>query len=186
MIVAGWVAIALAVVTVASIACLALFYAIQGPWGTINDVGNALIGVLAAALALLLAGQGGGWLGAAVSVAGAAIAAFGSWLVISETTGFLLAGFVSTIGFGLIGVWLALVAWGPTADGWFGAALVVARGAAVALIIGGVVAVPAALMGLDAFEDMPPWAWLFSLGWLGIYVLLPIAAFGLGRRLLGA
>jgi hypothetical protein len=186
MIVAGWVAIALAVISVASVVSLALLFAIQGPWGTINDVGNALIGVLAAALALLLAGQGGGWLGAAVSVAGAAVAAVGSWLVISGTTGFLLAGFVSTIGFGLIGVWLALTAWGPMADDWFDADLVVARGAAVALIVGGVVAVPAALMGIDAFEDVPPWAGLFSLGWLGIYVLLPIAAFGLGRRLLGS
>ena len=103
----------------------------------------------------------------------------------SGTTGFALAGFVSTIGFGLIGVWLALVAWGPMADDWFGGLRGVAQGAAVAMMLGGLAAIPPALQRIDAYDAMPGWMWLFSLGWIGVYVLYPIVAFGLGRRFLG-
>ncbi|HJP72060.1 MAG TPA: hypothetical protein VJ975_10105, partial [Candidatus Limnocylindria bacterium] len=99
--------------------------------------------------------------------------------------GFVLAGFVSTVGFGFIGVWLALVAWEPTAEALFGSLLTVARVAAVAMIIGALIAIPAALMRVDSYETMPGWVWLFSIGWLGIYVLYPVISFGLGRSLIG-
>ena len=95
---AGLVAIALAIVTVASIAALVAFYIVGGPLGSINDAGNALIGLLSAVLAILLRRRGGGWPGVAVAVIGAAVAVWGSWLVMAGTTGFLLAGFVSSIG----------------------------------------------------------------------------------------
>ena len=183
---AGWVAIALAVVSVASIASLIVFFAAGGPFGLINDAGNALIGVLGAALAILLSGKAGGWPGVIAAVIGAAVAAWGSWLVMSSATGFVLAGFVSTIGFGCIGIWLALVAWSPMADDWSNVLRGVARVAAVAMVLGGLAAVPAALMRIDSFEDLPGWMWLFSVGWLGTYVLLPIWAIGLGRRLIGS
>ncbi len=186
MIVAGWVALALAVVSVGSLVSLVLLFTIGGPFGLINDVGNGLIGLLSAALAFLLVSQAGGWPGVAASVAGAAVALVGSWLVVSGTSGFALAGFVSTIGFGFIGVWLALIAWGPVADDWFGGLRGVAQIAAVALIVGGLVALPGALQGIDSYEAMPGWMWLFSLGWIGVYVLVPIVMFGLGRRLLGS
>ena len=183
---AGWVAIALAVVTVASIASLVVFYAAGGPFGLINDAGNALIGVLGAVLATLLVGQAGGWPGVIAALIGAAVAAWGSSLVMSGATGFVLAGFVSTIGFGLIGIWLALVAWSPMADDWSDVLRGLARVAAVAMVVGGLAAVPAALMRIDSVDALPGWLWLFSLGWLGTYVLLPIWAFGLGRRLIGS
>jgi len=182
---AGWVAIALAVVSVASIASLIVFFAAGGPFGLINDAGNAIIGALGAALAILLVGQAGGWPGIIAAVIGAAVAACGSWLVMSGATGFVLAGFVSTIGFGLLGIWLALVAWSPTADDWSNVLRGVARVAAVAMVVGGVAAVPAALMRIDSYDALPGWLWLFSLGWIGTYLLLPIWAFGLGRRLIG-
>lgn len=186
MIVAGRVAIALAVVCVASIASLVIFFVGDGPFGLINDAGNGLMGVLSAALAILLVGQAAGWPGVAAAVIGAAVTVWGSWLVMSGTTGFVLAGFVSTIGFGLIGVWLALVAWGPMADEWPGLLRALARMAAAAMVVGGIAAIPGALMRIDAFADVPGWLWLFSVGWLGIYVLYPVVAFGLGRRLIGS
>lgn len=186
MMAAGWVAMALAVACVASAASIALFFAVGGPFGLINDVGNALIGLLSATLAILLIGQAGGWPGVVAAVLGAAITVWGSWLVMSSTTGFVLAGFVSTVGFGLIGVWLALVAWSPMAEDWSDVLRVVARVGAGALVIGGLVAVPAALARIDSYDAMPGWMWLFSIGWLGVYALLPIAAFSLGQRLLGS
>ena len=183
---AGWVAIALAVVSVASIASLLVFFAAGGPFGLINDAGNALIGALGAVLAILLVGQAGGWPGVAAALIGAAFTAWGSWLVMSGATGFALAGFVSTIGFGFIGIWLALVAWSPMAIEWSDLMRGLARAGAIAMIVGGLAAIPGALMRIDSYDSLPGWLWLFSLGWLGTYVLLPIVAFGLGRRLIGS
>ncbi|HEX7197820.1 MAG TPA: hypothetical protein VF364_13420 [Candidatus Limnocylindria bacterium] len=185
MIAVGWVAGALAAVCAVSLVSLILLFVAGGPFGQINDVGNALIGVLSAALAFLLVREAGGWAGVAAAVVGAALTVWGSWLVMSGSTGFVLAGFVSAVGFGFIGLWLAVVAWSPPADDWWGGMLLLVRITAIAMVVGGLVAVPGALMRIDAFEDVPGWLWLFSLGWLGVYALYPLVAFALGRRLLG-
>jgi hypothetical protein len=182
---AGWVSIVLAILAVATIVSLILFFTVGGPFGTLNDVGNALIGVLSALLALMLVNQAGGWSGVAASLIGAALAIWGSWLVMSGATGFVLAGFVSTVGFGLIGVWLALVAWGPTGEALLGSWLTVARSGAVAMIVGGAAAIAGAVMRIDSYEGMPGWLWTFALGWIGVYVLYPLAVFGLGRNVIG-
>ena len=47
----GRLAITVGVVAAGSVACLATFFAARGPFGTLNDVGNAATGVLSAALA---------------------------------------------------------------------------------------------------------------------------------------
>ncbi len=182
---AGWVAIALAAVCMVSVVSLILLFVVGEPFGQVNDVGNALIGVLSLVLAILLARQAGGWPGVVVAAVGAAFAVYGSWLVLSGTTGFMLAGLVSAIGFGFVGLWLVMVAWSPPAAEWWGGWLTLVRIGAVAMVIGGIFAVPGALMRIDAFDAVPGWLWLFSLGWLGVYVLYPIATFVLGRRLLG-
>lgn len=179
---AGLIASALGVVIVASVLSLVIFFIAGGPFGLINDAGNGLIGILSAALATLLVRQAGGWPGVAAAVIGAAVAIWGSWLVMSGTTGFLLAGFVSTIGFGLIGAWLALVAWSPMAGGWSSGLRRVGRIAAAAMVVGCLAAVPGALLGIDDFDAVPPWLWPYALGWLGTYLLYPVWALGLGRR----
>ena len=183
---AGWVAIALAIVTVVTVVCLIIFYLVAGPFGSINDAGNGLIGVLSAVLAFLLQRRAGGPVGVVVAVTGAAVAVWGSLLVMTGTTAFVLAGFVSTIGFGLIGAWLAMMAWSPMADDWSNGLRRLARVTSVAMVIGGIAAVPGALMGIDDFGHVPAWLWLFSLAWLGIYVLYPTWALWFGRRLIGS
>jgi hypothetical protein len=98
------VALALGIVTVASLVSLALFFAVGGPFGFANDVGNALIGILSALLAIRLATAGAAGMAASgAAVFGAIVTVIGSWLVITETTGFFLAGLVSSVGFALIG-----------------------------------------------------------------------------------
>ena len=179
----GRVAIAIAVVAVASIAALVVFYTVGGPFGSINDAGNGLIGILSGLLAILLHGRTGTWPGVVAALAGAAVAVGGSWLVMTGTTGFVLAGFVSTIGFGLIGVWLALIAWPAASARWSSRVRMVARVGSASMVIGGIAAVPGALMGIDGFEALPPGLWLFSLGWLGTYLLYPIWSFAFGRML---
>ena len=117
----GRVATALAVVIVVTVVSLIVFFVVGGVFGPLNDVGNALIGILMAVLAIQLSGRVTGvlrWIGVAFAVVGAIVAAWGSWLVISGATTFLFAGFVSTIGYGLIAILLAIVCWSPIADPW--------------------------------------------------------------------
>ena len=62
--------------------------------------------------------------------------------------------------------------------------LAVARIGAVAMIIGGLVGAVGAGMRIDSYETMPGWLWIFAVGWIGVYVLYPVAMFALGRSLL--
>ena len=110
----GRLAVAAGAVAAGSAACLLTYFVIRGPFGTINDIGNATTGVLSAALAWRLRRQVGGRAGdAAVGAAtvGAAITVLGSALVVSGTTGFFLAGLVSSVGFAGIGAWLVAANW---------------------------------------------------------------------------
>jgi hypothetical protein len=184
----GWIAIALAAVIVASVASLIVFFTVGGPFGSINDAGNAMIGLLAATLAILLSGRLDSavrWAGIVAGSLGAAVAVWGSWLVISGATGFLFAGIVSSVGYGLIGLLLALVSWSAVTEEWTGRERLLARSAAVLMVIGGVVAIPGLFTTADTFADMPAWLWAAWLGWIGVYALLPVWSFSLGRRLIG-
>jgi hypothetical protein len=87
---------------------LFLFFSVGGPFGTINDAGNGILALLCAALALLLHRYGGVTV-TAFACLGAASTVVGSYLVMSDTTGYFLAGLVSAFGFALVGVWLVLV-----------------------------------------------------------------------------
>ena len=102
-------ALAVGVCAAGSAVCLATFYAVQGPFGTINDIGNATAGVLSAGLAWrlrrLIPGRAGD-VAVGLATVGAALTVTGSALVISGTTGFFLASLVSSVGFAGIGAWL--------------------------------------------------------------------------------
>jgi hypothetical protein len=103
----GRLAIGAGLVAAGTPVCLATYFAFGGPFGTINDIGNAATGLLGAALALRLrrhVSARSGDLAIAAAIAGAAITVVGSALVISGTTGFLLAGLVSSVGFAGIGM----------------------------------------------------------------------------------
>jgi hypothetical protein len=176
-------AVAVGIVAAGSAVCLGTYFAVRGPFGTINDVGNATIGVLSAALAWRLRryvpGRGGD-LAIAVATAASAITVVGSGLVISGTTGFLLAGLVSSVGFAGIGTWLL---WTNVRTsrvrGWPRSlrSLGVLTGGMMAL---GVVVLPGIVLRIDDMETAPWWVWLGFIGWLGIYVLYPMWAIGVG------
>lgn len=179
----GRLAAALGLVAVGSAMCLATYFTLRGPFGTINDIGNATIGVLSATLAWRLRryvpGRAGN-LAVAAATVGAAFTLAGSALVISGTTGFLLAGLVSSVGFAGIGVWLV---WTNRRTsqvlGWPRGlrSLGVVGGAVMAL---GLVVVPGIPLRLDDMATAPWWVWLGFVGWLGIYVVYPAWAIGLG------
>ncbi len=108
----GRLATAFGVVAILGLICIALFAAIGGPFGTLNDICVGLGGVLSGGLAWMLYptirapaprlsrfALGTSWVGAALCVVG-------SGLVIANATGWFLAGLVTTFGYSLIGLWL--------------------------------------------------------------------------------
>jgi hypothetical protein len=162
------------IVALAALAALVTFFVFGGPFGYLNDALNALLGVVGAVLALMVHRTYGGSVPAvATACVGAVVAVIGSWLVITDTTTFVFAGFVSTVGFALIGSWVVAA----NRSGTLGRALSrgsrrlgIVAGAAMAV---GIVGVAGVIMGIDSFEATPPWLWLYGIGWLGIYILYP-------------
>jgi hypothetical protein len=179
---------ALAVSIVASIASYVGFVVKGEPFGTINDFGNGVIGAGSGVLAWQVRRRGSERTGpppaaTAAGVAGAAVAIGGSALVISKLTGFLLAGFVSSIGFALVGVWLTeynrSLRMRPDVSRRI-STVGMATGAIMAL---GFIDLPAALLRYDDFNAAPAWTWLGFAAWLGTYVLLPAWCFTAVRSL---
>jgi hypothetical protein len=170
-------AIAVGAVAIASAISLTLFFAIQGPFGTINDVLNGVLAILAGALAWTMSGSVAL---VYVAILGALIAVVGSALVITGATGFFLAGLVSSVGFALIGAWLLWYSWSlntTSALRWLGVT-------AGALMVLGIVVLPGIAMRLDDMNKAPAWIWVGFVSWLGIYAALPAWSiwFGLTRQ----
>jgi hypothetical protein len=179
---AGRLAFAVGAVAAGSAVCLAIYFAVRGPFGTINDLGNATTGVLSGWLAWRLRHRVAGRARVVVGVAlaGAAITVVGSALVVSGKTGFLFAGLVSSLGLAGIGAWLITLnraagesaAWSPRlrslglAAGW--------------LMATGIVLAPGIVLGLDDATTAPTWVWVGFVSWLGTYVAYPAWALWLG------
>jgi hypothetical protein len=173
---------AIGVVALGSAACLATYFAVGGPFGTINDVSNAATGVLGAALAWRLRRRvqhSAAKPALAAAIAGAGLTVAGSALVISGATGFVLAGLVSSVGFAGIGTWLLLA----SRRGDTHAKVVPARRlgiAAGALMALGIVGAPGIALRIDDFAGAPWWVFIGLTGWLGTYVAFPIWALRAG------
>jgi hypothetical protein len=185
----GWLTIAVGAVALASFASLVLFFVIGQPFGTISDFGNGAIGVLSGVVACALRrsvakGLRNQVAAVGIAVLGAGITVVGSILVMSEATGFLLAGLVSSVGFGCIGVWLIALNWAIRSEErlsrWLPNLGIVA-GAVMAL---GLSTLPGIVMRVDNVDTAPSWIWIGFLGWIGIYVIYPVWAIWLGRTLL--
>lgn len=165
----------------AAIVFLVALFVVGEPFGTINDILNGLLGILSAWLAWTLwrRGVSSGAL-TAVAGLGAVIALLGSALVMSRTTGFFLAGLVSSVGFALIGLWLV------EANRILGRTNALPRrlsrlgllaGAAMAF---GFINLPGIAMRLDDMATVPPWIWIGSLWFVGAFALYPAWAIWLG------
>ena len=179
----GRLGLTIGAVAAGSAVCLATYFIVRGPFGTINDIGNAATGVMSGWLAWRMrrrADSPAADAAVGAALVGAAITVVGSALVVSRTTGFLFAGLVSSLGFAGIGAWLVVVnrsqremrAW-PRALRRLGVV-------AGALMVVGIVLVPGILLGLDDPATAPAWVWIGFLGWLGIYVAYPVWAISMG------
>jgi len=168
------------VVALAALTSLFVFFAVGGFFGPLNDAGNGLTGFLAALLAWRLGGGAFGRAGVWLAIGGGILAVVGSALVMSGTTGFFLAGLVSSSGFGLIGAWLVGFNRGGAPGTWTSSmsALGVIAGA---LMVTGLITVPGIAMGLDNMDTAPAWVWLGFIGWIGTFMAFPAWAIWVGR-----
>jgi len=175
-------ALALGVTAAAAAVCLLIMFLGVGPLGTVNDVLNGVVGWLALALAVVVlraephpVGRGATARAAVgAAVLGAVGMTWGSWLVLSGTTGYYLAGLVSSLGVAAVGLWLVLAhAASGSSDGLGGRTARLGRNTGFLMTLG-VLALPAALSGVDDIADAAWYAWVSGLAWLGVYVLLPV------------
>ncbi|TCO50044.1 hypothetical protein EV646_102115 [Kribbella antiqua] len=181
----GGLAIVHGIVGLVTCLSLIVFYIVEGPFGAINDVGNAVLGVLSAGLAWMSWRSGARCPAAFVGIAavGAAITVVGSYLVLSDATGFFLAGLVSSVGFALIGVWLIAVNHWSAADSPGPRRLRTAGLVAGAVMALGFINAPGIAMGLDGMDTAPAWTFLGGFSWAGTYLLFPIWSLRLARAL---
>lgn len=187
-VVAG-LAVAAGAVALISVASLALFFTVGKPFGAINDWTVGLAGLLSGLLALtirsrgIMGAPGPATVSTGAAVVGAVIVVAGSALVISQTTGFLLAGLVQSLGFALIGLWLIALNWSTgSVSGWPRQLrnLGLVAGTVMAL---GIVVAPGIAMGVDDANTAPGWIWIGFVGWLGIFFLYPIWSIWFGNTL---
>jgi hypothetical protein len=164
----------LAAVTVMTLVCLIVFFAVGEPWGSLNDAGNALMALLCGAFAVSLY-RATSVVATSLAVLGAAVGLLGSYLVMTDTTGYFLAGLVSAAGFALIGSWLVVLG---RAGGVPASLLAQVVGGVMAI---GLVNVPGILRGFDDLESVPWWILAAEISWAGTYLLLPLWALRYAR-----
>jgi hypothetical protein len=176
-------ATAVGCVAIGSAASLAAEFAVGGPFGTLNDLGNAAAAVLSGALAWRMRHELSDRTRIpAVGAAGvgAAVAALGAGLVVSDTTGWFLGGSITSLGFAGIGAWLLAVCRSATEVESSPKRLRDLGTVAGAVMLVGLAGVPAIMQRLDDAATAPGWAWVGSVAWLGIFVLYPAWALRYG------
>jgi hypothetical protein len=185
----GWLALAVAAVIVLATLSLALFFIVGQPFGAINDAGIGLEAVLMAVLAWRLhalfrqAAPLPSLLALLAVVAGAAVTAWGSYLVIAGRTGFVLAGLYMSFGFGLQGLWLAGLSLAALSGADWPRSLALLGLVTGVLMAVGLITGPGILARVDSFSGAPWHVYLGFLGWVGWTLLLPVWAFGMWRAL---
>lgn len=150
-------------------ACLLIFYATGEPFGTLNDIGNAALGLLSLTLAWLLPTSR---VLVGVAAVGAVLTVVGTVLVMTGITGYYLAGLWSSAGFALIGAWLV------------GSVRRAGRTGMVAgvVMLLGLVGVPGIFLGIDDLETAPWWTFVAGFSWAGTYLLFPAWSLRLARQ----
>ena len=186
----GWIAIATGVSAILAIIFLALMYTVNQSFGGVNDVFNSIIGISSVVLAWMLYAEQHAkspllsQIALALAVAGAIFTIIGSILIIFGFTGFVLAGWYSSIGNALIGLWLAAFCYALLRGDALPHNLVVFGIVVGAFMVIGLFGIPGIIAGIDSIESMPWYLYIAFFGWLGTYILYPIWTIWLGRILL--
>jgi len=167
-------ATAIAVTVPAAIVLLVVYYAVGGPFGTLNDLANALVGVLSVVLAVQTARVGVPAAAVAAAGAGGALMVVGSWLVITGRAGWVLAGLVSAVGAAAIGAWLVVLNQTARRAGLLSSTVAGLGLGSGALMTLGILTVPDLVARADSWDDLQ-WYGVFGfIGWLGLYLGYPV------------
>ena len=186
----GWIAWATGIATLLATLLIIAFYAVSGPYGTLNDIFNGIAGILSGVLAWRLSSQfrsTSSWVRQLVPVLaeiGAVVVVIGSILIILDFTGWMLAGWYTTVGNALIGIWLFLFSYSMRQSNLLPHNISTFGSVVGAIMSVGIIAIPGILTGVDSEESVPAYLNLAYLGYIGTYFLYPAWAMWLGRRLL--
>jgi hypothetical protein len=186
----GWVAIITAASAILAVIFLTLMSTVNNSFGVVNDVFNAIIGISSALLAWMLYAEHHArspllsQIALALAVIGAILTIVGSVLSISGSTGFVLAGWYSAIGYALIGLWLVSFCYSIQSVEVLPHNLIIFGLVVGAFMAIGLLGIPGIFTGIDSMESMPWVLYIAFFGWLGTYILYPIWLIGLGRNLL--
>ena len=186
----GWAALATGIASILATVLIILFYIVGGLYGTLNDIFNGVAGILSGILVWMLFSEfrlNSSILHRVVLVfalIGAVIVVFGSILIIFDFTGWVLAGWYTTLGNALIGIWLLVFSYSARRSNILPYNLSTFGLVVGAIMATGIIVIPGILTGIDSVESTPGFLNLGYLGFLGPYFLYPIWAFWLGRILL--
>jgi hypothetical protein len=186
----GWIAIATGISAILSIIFLILMYTVNPSFGRVNDVFNSIIGISSLVLAGMLYAEHHAksplmsQFALALAVVGAVFTIIGSILIIFGFTGFVLAGWYSSIGFALIGLWLVAFCYAFLHSEALPHNLVIFGILVGAFMLIGLLGISGVFARIDSMESMPWYLYVAFFGWLGIYILYPIWTIWLGRNLL--
>jgi hypothetical protein len=179
---AGLALILAAGAAIAAIVLFAIFSVAGEPFGLLNDAANGVFALLAALAAWAMRdriGRGA----AGLALVGAVVAIVGSALTMTGATGWILAGFVSTIGFGLIGPAVVAASAALAREGRVAGRVARLGRATGWLMTLGVLAVVPSALRYDSIDATPVWAWAIYVSWFGTYLGYPAWAIASGRRL---
>lgn len=171
---AVWTCLVIVVAVPVSIVPLALLYTTEIRLGSVNDLGNGLVGVLCAVLAVQTVRLGTPTATVALAGAGAALLGVGTWLVVSGQSGWVLAGLASSLGVGLVGAWLVAANRAARRTSGLPRRLTVLGEVTGWVMALGVMATPGVLARRDAWEDLTWTDFAGFLGWFGFYLALPV------------
>ena len=186
----GWLAIVTGVSAILAVIFLTLMYTVNQSFGRVNDVFNSIIGISSVVLAWKLFAEHHAnspllsQIALALAVVGAVFTIIGSILIIFGFTDFVLAGWYSSIGYALIGLWLAAFCYSLLHGDVLSHNLVIFGIVVGAIMAIGLISIPGIFAGIDSMESMPWYLYVAFFGWLGTYVLYPIWTIWLGRSLL--
>ena len=186
----GWVAIATGTSAILSLIFLTLMYTVSPSFGKVNDVFNSVIGISSVVLAWMLYAEhhakspSMSQIALTLAMVGAIFTIIGSILIIFGFTDFILAGWYSSIGYALIGLWLATFCYSLLRSDTLPHNLVIFGIVVGAFMAIGLLGIPGIIARVDSIESLPWYLYVAFFGWLGTYILYPIWTIWLGRNLL--
>jgi len=186
---AGRVALATSIAGILATLLIILFYTVGGPFGTLNDVFNGVAGILSGVLAWTLRpafhlNSSARWFMPPLAALGAVVVVIGSILIVFDFTGWVLAGWYTTLGNALIGIWLLTFSTSTRQNKKLPENLSSLGVVAGSIMAVGVIAIIGTMMRIDLVETTPWYLSLGYVGYIGTYLLCPMWTLWLGRILL--